>query len=213
MNKRKLQQFLAWIHQVKTWQLVVILLISIIVSASFLRLNSQEMDKRRNAVYAADKLGDKPTIKKELVALQQFVSHHTNASLGKGFYLEHEYNRDRDAALAAATSATNPNAAVYKQASIECQNRFRGGVDSFRNDYVTCVSERVRALGPGGDPSDSLKLPRAENYHYNFVSPIWSPDFAGVSLAITLFITSVIILRLLAAFILRLLLKHRFKAI
>lgn len=213
MNKQRIHQILTTITRIKTWQLVVLLLIGIVLSVSFLRLNNLEMDKRRTAVLEADRLADKDATKQRMVELQRYVAAHMNTSLGKGFYLEHEYNRDKEAALNAATNDTNPNAAVYQQASIECRNRFQGGVASFRNDYVTCVAERVKALSPSTDPSAGLKLPKAESYHYNFASPFWSPDLAGFSVLFCAIITSVILLRGIVAGIIRLVLKQRFKSI
>ena len=213
MNKQRIHQIITTITRIKTWQLVVLLLIGIVLSVSFLRLNNLEMDKRRTAVMEADRLADKEAVKQRMVELQRYVSAHMNTSLGKGFYLEHEYNRDKEAALNAATSTTNPNAAVYQQASIECRSRFQGGVASFRNDYVTCVAERVKALSPSSDPAVALKLPKAESYHYNFASPFWSPDLAGFSVLFCVIVTSVILLRGVVAAIIRLVLKHRFKTI
>jgi len=213
MNKRSLHTTFSVIKRVRTWQLVVMLLIGLVLSAAFLRLNNLEMDKRRTAVMQADKLADREATKQGLIELQRYVSAHMNTSLGNGFYLEHQYNRDKEAALTAATSTTNPNSAVYQQASIECRNRFQGGVASFRNDYVACVAERVRALSPSTDPSVGLKLPKAESYYYNFASPLWSPDLAGIMVLFCLVVTSVILLRIIAAVVLRMVLKHRFKTI
>jgi hypothetical protein len=213
MNKQTLHKVLTTITHVKTWQLVVLLLIGGVLCVSFLRLNNLEMDKRRTAVMEADRLADKEATQARMVDLQRYVSAHMNTSLGKGFYLEHEYNRDKADALNAATSDTNPNAAIYQQASIECRNRFQGGVASFRNDYVACVAERVKALSPSSDPTSGLNLPKAESYHYNFASPLWSPDLAGFSVLFCVIITSVILLRAIAAVMIRLVLKHRFKTI
>lgn len=213
MNKRSLRHFLSWLKHIKTWQLVIMLMIGVVLSASFLRLNNLEMDRLRSEVVEADKQGDTALIQQRMIRLQNFVSGHMNTSLGKGFYLEHKYNRDREAALKAAENTTNPNASVYQQASVECRARWQGGVSSFRNDYVTCVQERVKALGVAEDPASTLKLPKAESYHYNFISPAWSPDPAGFSVLVCVVITSVIILRLLSIVLLRLLLKHRFTSI
>lgn len=213
MNKRSLHTAFSVTKRISTWQLIIMLLIGLVLSASFLRLNNLEMDKRRTAVMQADKLADKEATKQGLIELQRYVSAHMNTSLGNGFYLEHQYNRDKEAALTAATSTTNPNSAVYQQASIECRNRFQGGVASFRNDYVACVAERVRALSPSTDPSVGLKLPKAESYYYNFASPLWSPDLAGIMVLFCLVVTSVILLRAIAALVLRMVLKHRFKTI
>lgn len=213
MNKRTLHRLLSWLRHVKTWQLVIMLMIGVVLSASFLRLNNLEMMTLRDAVVEADKQGDTALIQKRLTELQHFVSGHMNTSLGNGLYLEHKYNRDREAALAAAADSTNPNAAVYQQASVECRARFQGGVASFRNDYVTCVAERVRALGVGDDPTAGMNLPKPEWYYYNFVSPLWSPDLAGFAVLICAIMASVIVLRLIGLLALRLLLKHRFKSV
>lgn len=213
INRRTLRISLNWLRHIKVWQLVLLLIVSIFISTSFLRMNSLRMDRLRAEVQAADKEGDKEKIKNSLIALQNYVSSHMNASLGGGVYLTESYARDREAALAAASNDTNPNAAVYQQASVECQSRFQGGVASFRNDYVTCVEERVRALGVAQDPSDRLKSLRKEDYHYNFASPIWSLDLAGLSVAVSLLITSVIFISVITELIIRILLKHHYKTV
>lgn len=213
MNTQAFRSAYYTIIRVKTWQLVMLLFVGIVLSVAFLRLNNLGMDTRRYAVVQADKKGDKEATRAALVELQRYISSHMNTSLGpNGFYLEHQYNRDKQSALNQATLDSNPNSAVYQQASIDCQNRFRGGVASFRNDYVTCVAERVKALSPSTDPV-SLKLPKAENYRYDFASPLWSPDLAGFSVLFCVIITSVIIIRIITNLVLRLVLKHRFKAI
>lgn len=214
MNQRKLHTIYKAVTQVKTWQLFVLLLIGIVLSLSFLRLNNLGMDARRTVVKQADKKADKEATRQGLVELQRYVSSHMNTSLGpNGFYLEHQYNRDKESALNSATLDSNPNSAVYQQASIECRNRFQGGVSSFRNDYVACVAERVKTLSPSTDPASGLKLPKAENYRYDFASPKWSPDLAGFSVLFCVIVTSVIVIRIIVASILRLVLKHRFKQI
>lgn len=212
-NRKSLQKVFYWIRVVKTWQLVLILLVGIFFSASFLRLNSLRMDSLRRDVISADKSGDKEKIKASLVALQQYVSSHMNTSLNSGVYLPEEFARAQEAAYASAASATNPNASVYQQASIDCRSRFQGTVASYRNDYVACVAERVQALGAGLDPSELVREPKKEDYQYNFISPVWSADLAGWSVLFCVVITSVILLRLISELIVRQLLKHRFKTV
>jgi hypothetical protein len=208
-EKRQLRHRLWQLRLVKTWQLLVILILLIVVASTFLRLNNLGMVERRNAVIAADKRGDDEAVFRALVDLQHYVSSHMNTSLGKGVYLEHKYNRDRDAALKAATISSNPNSPVYQQASIECRARWQGGVESFRNDYVQCVIEKVSGLSAG--KAAVLKLPRADMYRYSFVSPLWTPDFAGYTLLLCVAVTLVIVGRLVALGMLRLLLRHRYK--
>ncbi len=214
INRRAIARFYGWIRHIRTWQLCVILVLAVVVTASLLRMNSIRMDDLRNAVYRADASGDPAKIKQSLVDLQNYVSHHMNTSLGKGVYLEKTYNRDRDAALNAATSSTNPKAAEYQQASFECRARFTNtGHTLYSSEYVACVVERLKALGASSDAEPVLTLPLPDNYHYNFASPYISFDFAGFGVIFCGVITSVIGLRLIVAAALRYVLRHRFKSI
>lgn len=201
------------LQAVKTWQLIVILLLVTLVAATFLRSNSLGMAQRRTAVLKADESGDKEAVRTKLVDLQRYISSHMNTSLNGGLYLSHSYEQDRATALEAANGASNPNSAVYQQASIECRARWQGGVASFRNDYVQCVIEKVSALSSAADPTAGLKLPRASNYHYDFASPLWTPDLAGVFVAIGGLIIVVILGRLAALGVLHLLLKRHYRSL
>lgn len=91
---------------------------------------------------------------------------------------------------------------------MQCQTeRFRSG------GYVQCVLNKVKELGGPDNIVSEIKLPRSETYKINFVSPLWSPDAAGISIAISVLIIVLIVIRLTGAVILRLLLKQRFKSI
>jgi len=211
LNKRKLNQYLKAVRQLKTWQLLVAFVLMVFVSATLLRLNNLGMIEKRDAVIAADKAGNDKAVQKSLVDLQKYVSSHMNTSLNKGVYRENAYARDRDAAIEAASNASNPNSAVYQQASIECRARFAGGVESFRNDYVQCVLERVASLSPSQDPSSGIHLPKADLYRYDFISPVWTPDFTGLVVLSTLLIGLVILAKTTFTVIVLLLIKRRSK--
>lgn len=210
-RKRKIRHRLKVIGRLKTWQLLVILFMMVIVSATLLRLNSLGMVERRSAVIAADEKGDRPALRTSIAELQTYISHHMNTSLAGGLYLAKTYERDRDAALAAAESTTNPNSIIYQQASIECRQRWKGGVASFRNDYVQCVVEKVGTLTPQSDPTANLKLPKADAYRISFASPLWTPDIAGLSVLICIVLILLIVVRLITLVVLRLLLKRHFR--
>lgn len=213
IDRKRLQHTLHTIRQVKTWQLLIILIFMVLVTASLYRLNNLNMVDYKKAVKGADERGDKVATKQRLLDLQHYVTSHMNTSLNGGIYLEASYDRDRAAAIeAAGNSTTNPASEVYKQASIDCRSRFQGGVESYRNDYVTCVQARVAALGSSSD-IESAKLPPVEAYHYNFASPLWSADLAGFCTAVCALIVLVIFSRWIVLVILRLLLRHRFKTV
>jgi hypothetical protein len=209
-DKRQLRHRLWQLRLIKTWQLLIILVLLLVVAATFLRLNNLGMVERRSAVIAADKRGDEEAAFRALVDLQHYVSTHMNTSLGKGVYLEYKYNRDRDAALRAATQSSNPNSPVYQRASIECRARWQGGVASFRNDYVQCVIEKVSGLSAGR--AATLRLPHADLYRYNFVSPVWAPDFAGFTVVLCIVIVVAIFGRLITLGLLRLMLRKHYRS-
>ncbi len=207
--REKIRQRLHWFRSVKTWQLVIVLLLGLVVTATLLRLNNLGMVDRRHAVIQADDKGDAVEIEKRLKELRAYVTTHMNTSLGQGFYLNRSYERARDAAVAAfQNSSSNASSSEYQTASIECRARFQGGVASFRNDYVRCVAERVAALPP--QVQAELKLPDSAGYRINYVSPLWSFDLAGLGVAFCLFIVMVICARFIGVVVLQLLLKKRF---
>ncbi len=212
-DKATYRRILRGVQRLKTWQLVILLLLGIILSAALLRLNNLEMVERRSAVVVADEKGDKEELRTSIIELQRYVSRHMNTSLGNGFFLSKTYERDRDAALAAANQSTNPNSSVYQQASIECRSRFQGGRESFRNDYVQCVIEQVSAMSPQTDVEQTLNLPKADAYKVNFSSPFWSLDLAGLAVAFCVLVTLVILGRLLLVFVLRMLLRKHYRSI
>lgn len=201
------------IRSLKTWQLVVVLFLGIILSATLLRLNNLEMVERRTAVIQADEKGDPEALRTSIVELQRYIARHMNTSLEGGFFLSKTYERDRDAALAAANQSTNPNSSVYQQASIDCRSRFQGGRESFRNDYVQCVIERVSTLSPQTDIEQTLNLPKADAYKVNFSSPFWTPDLAGLAVAFCVLVTLVILGRALLTLVLKMLLKRHYRSI
>ena len=207
----QIRQQLHRLNLLKTWQLVVILLLGLLVSATLLRLNSLGMAERRDAVIAADEKGDDEAVKKALVELQRYVSSHMNTSLENGVYREKAYERARDAAIDAPSNSSNPQSEAYKQASIECRSRFQGGVESFRNDYVQCVLQQVSALTEGADPATTATLPQSEAFRYDYASPNWTPDLAGLSLLFCGLVTVVILMRLIAKGILHLMLRRHYR--
>lgn len=196
------------LKKVKVWQLAILLLISLLVAATMLRLNSLNMRDLRKDVITADEKGDAAEIEKAVNDLGKYVTTHMNTELGGGFYLASSYERAKQAVIKAAETSDNPQSALYQQASVQCQTeRFRSG------GYVQCVLNKVKELGGPDNIVSEIKLPRSETYKINFVSPLWSPDAAGISIAISVLIIVLIVIRLTGAVILRLLLKQRFKSI
>ena len=199
-------------QRVKTWQLLVVLLLMGFVAATFLRLNNIGMDDRREAVLAADRATTEPfdssVVQNRLYDLQRYVAAHMNTDTGP-FYLEGQYRRDTqkliDEAKASGSSGVNINA----EAEAVCKPRF----SSWSPAYVQCFADELAKYPPSPDPVQNVSLPSTDLYRYSFAGPIWSPDFAGWSVLLCIIIIVMIIARLLSLAILRLLLKRHYRGI
>ena len=213
MYREKLRQRLKTLRRVKTWQLAVVLLFGAIVAVTLLRLNSLNMMDYRHAVVVADEQGDKAAIRSSLADLQRYVSSHMNTGLAGGFYLSKSYDRDSEAAISAASNVSNPNSVEYQTASIECRAKWQGGRDSFRNDYVRCVIDRVAALTGQAEPASEASLPNPESYKINYASPLWSADPAGFAVLFCAIVVMIIIFRAIVVIVLKILLKRRFSSV
>lgn len=206
-EKAKFRHGVERLQQVKTWQLVVLLIIFAFVAATFLRLNNIGMIERRDAVLTADQGGDTETITSRLYDLQRYVSGHMNTELGRGVYLEASFNRDLAAWQETQYGDYNPNGNIYKQAVATCGQRF----SSWSTAYVLCVSSELEKYPPADGSASEANRPREEMYIYSYVSPFWSPDFAGWSVLICIVLVLLILVRLVGHGILQLMLRHHYK--
>jgi hypothetical protein len=203
--KHKLHHWLVVVRRIRSWQLLVLLIIFVASSAYFLRQNNLEMLRLRNVVDQADlNNGD---VKTALINLQHFVTAHMNTNLGDGVALQNTYQRAYEAAVNAAANADNPQAPLYTQVELECRPVYQR-THSFPA-YTQCAHDKLGQLAPGTDPLATLKTPPADLYRFNYVSPIWSPDLAGFSVLLAIVIGVMLILRLVTYYVLRAILRAR----
>lgn len=207
-DKRQVRKSIKQLQRVKTWQLVILLILTGLISATFLRLNNIGMLERRAAVLVADKLGNTEDIQNRLYDLQRYVSEHINANTG-AIYLEHQYKRDSKKIIDAAGGTTNPNGNIYKKASETCDTQFR----IYSQPYLQCYLSELRKYPASDNTPTTVTLPRTELYRHEFLSPAWSPDFAGWSLVVNGVIALMIGARLISLAILKTLLKRHYRTI
>lgn len=208
-DKKRVNRTIKQLQRVKTWQLVILLILVAFLAATFLRLNNIGMVERRTAVIDADNSGNNDTTITRLYDLQRYVTSHMNADMGKGVYLEGTYKRDVQAVYDNASKDSNPNGNIYVKAQQTCAPKFAHWSEA----YVQCT---VTALGEYPSASnliDAVALPPASNYLHVYVSPLWSPDFAGWSVVACIIILLLIITRLLSLVVLRILLRQHYKSI
>lgn len=207
-DKRRVKRSIKALQRVKTWQLLVLLVLMLFLSATFLRLNNIGMMQRREAVLAADKTGDISVIQSRLYDLQRYAAEHMNSDTGV-FYLEQQYRRDAQKAVDAASNTTNPNGNINAKAEAVCRPQYT----VWSPAYVQCFTDELSKYPPSPDPAQNITLPNTSLYRYDFISPLWSADFAGFSVLVCLGLMLMIVVRLASLGVLRLLLKRHYRGI
>ena len=130
-----------------------------------------------------------------------------NTDMGdKGIYLEHTYQRAYDRAVQEGLQDDSASRSLYDQADAACHAVF-SRTQSFPA-YTQCVAEKL-AGQTGNDPLANAKVPSVDLYRYNFISPLWSPDGAGIVVAITLVVGVLLVSRIILFWVLYAVLKRR----
>ena len=209
INKRQVKQSIKEIQRVKTWQLVILLVVVGFIAATFLRLNNIGMVQRREAVLSADKEGNEEATINRLYDLQRYVSSHMNTDLGQGVYLENGYTHDMKKWQENEYGDSNPNGNIYKKAQEVCAPKF----SSYSYAYLVCTMTELEKYPAASNPTSSTSEPRKEAYIHNYESPVWSPDFAGWSVVVFFVILLLLIIRITGVAILRVMLRVRYKRI
>lgn len=208
-DKRQVKHSIKQLQRIKTWQLVVLLIIALFISLTFLRLNNIGMVERRGAVTAADEAGDDQVTINRLYDLQRYVSAHMNTDMGKGIYLQASYKRDVQKAYNTASADDNPNGNIYKKAQEVCAPRFT----AWSQAYVQCTFSEISKYPAAHDLASGVKLPPADMYLHVFTSPLWSPDFAGWSIVVCMVIALIILARAVSLLALKIMLRSHYKSI
>lgn len=201
------------LNQVRTWQLVLILILLLFVAATFLRMNNIGMVQRREAVLSADAEGDPEVLQNRLYDLQRHAAAHMNANTGV-IYLQGAYDRAAEEAKTAAESeAQGGGANIYKKIEEEvCGPLARANGWRWPDArYIACQRAELAKYPESQQGSGAVTLPNKELFRHSFVSPVWSPDFAGFSVLLCLLVTLVIIGRFISILILRALLYRHYR--
>lgn len=178
MNTRKLHHVWTRLRLIRPWYFFAVGGVCLVVSGFALRENNLHMVKLREAVYSADK--NNGDVQGALTRLQQYVTAHMNTNLSNGpnavyppIQLKYTYDRLR------AASDKSTNEQVYTDAQHYCEQQ--DSTDFSGRNRVPCIQQYVEDHGV-----TAPAVPEAL-YKFDFISPIWSPDFAGYSLLATAF--------------------------
>ena len=217
IDKKKTKFRIKRLSQIKTWQLVILLIMSGFISATFLRLNNVGMVERRESVENADKAGDIVNLQQRLYDLQRYVSTHMNADPGR-IALDHTYKQMYDRKLKEFEEEIknrSNNDTVSKVRAVCDARAQQGGYGRFTTQadprYINCINEEWEKYPAAKVANLQFEAPSTEPYYHTFVSPIWSADYAGWSLLVTIFIAMIIVMRLVVLGMLKLMLRRRNK--
>jgi len=191
MNKRELHYYWRHIRKVKTWYLIVALLVSIGLSAWALRQNSFKMAQKVEAVISADEAN--AGIDSALRDLGNFVTHHMNATLPNNQPIELEKSYERAVQKVYDEAQVTANGSIYKSAQTICENP-----NIILAERARCIQDYVtNHATPGKEPAP-IEFPPKEKFTYDFISPTLSFDLAGWSVLSTAILLFVIIGRAFA---------------
>jgi len=161
---------------------LALFLVSAVICVFALRGNNETMIGLRNQVYASDKSGQ--GVEQALDKLRAYVYAHMNTNLSSGgntikppIQLKYTYDR-----LATAAEQQANNTGLYTAAENYCQAQIPASVSISGRGRIGCVQDYISSHG-GQQPA---AIPVAA-YEFDFLSPTWSPDLAGWSLAASAF--------------------------
>lgn len=177
MDKKSLKHLWKKLHTVRPWYFLIAAVVFGVIGVYSLRQNNLTMIRLRDKVYQADK--DNTNIEGSLRTLREYVYAHMNTDLttgNTGIYPPIQLKYSYDRAIAALSSPDDANNKIYTQAQAECEKQFPHGLSG--SGRIPCIQDYIASHGI----QSASVLPPASLYTFDFVSPRWSPDLAGLSL-------------------------------
>jgi hypothetical protein len=178
MNKRHLHHLWTRIRPVKVWYLLLAFVVSAGLCAVSLRHNYITMTHLRQDVYTADQ--NNTGVEQALQKLRSYVGAHMNTTLSSedGVYppiqLKYTYARLQQAE---EDRVNTTNSQIYTDAQHTCEAQFPGSFSG--GPRVPCIEQYVKDHG-----TTAKTIPDAM-YKFDFLSPTWSPDAAGLLLVLS----------------------------
>ncbi len=190
ISKRRLHHYWRLANKIKTWQLLVMLPLSLALSTWALRQNSLGLAPRVKAVIVADR--DNGDVDGALRELANYVANHMNTRLSSPVQLPYTYQRAVDALI--KNAEVKVNSQIYQEAQAICEDP-----SIILAARAACIQEYVIRNAPPGKEPQQIEFPDPAIYTYAFVSPAWSPDLAGWSVLFSALLLISLSLRLVLA--------------
>ncbi len=197
MEKHKLYGL--W-HKYRTISLLIIisgLIIFGLLSIFALRQNNIRMLQLKETVIKIDESGG--DVEKALTDLRTHVFSHMNTNMRTGdsselpIQLASRYNKYITEQQARLTASGQPD--IYTKAQANCEQ-----TSPTLTERVNCI--QIYVAEHGGQLSE-INFPPKDLYTFDFASPKWSPDIAGISLVLTVLFTVLLVVRLIFGFVIK----------
>jgi hypothetical protein len=196
MDKGKLHHFWIKYRYITLFVPVALIIISLLIATFSLRDNNLKMLELKEAVISAD--ANDGDVEKALQDLRAHVNSHMNTRLRPQGSTEPPIQLVNRYEKLVALQQANANVDSTVQRLLqEGQAQCSSLAVSLRNQ---CIKDYFVANG-GGEAF--IKLPPKELYTFDFASPTWTPDRAGLSLLVLAVSTVLLILRLLAGVVIK----------
>jgi len=163
-----------------------------------LRQNNLRMIELRDNLVAVDEAdGDIDTALRDL---GDHITNHMNTNLNRPVELIHSYNRAVEVARADAEASTDSK--IYKKAQQVCETP-----SIPLTARAQCIQDYIEDNARPGDNPEPLKLPTKDFFTYDFATPAWSFDMAGLSILFASLLAIVLLARIFAGMIIKRILK------
>lgn len=190
MNKRKFHHSWTLIKRVNYGYFLVLAVIFAVISVFALRQNNLTAIKLRDEVLRVDK--ENGDVESALRDLRTHIHGHMNSNLATNtsvyppIQLKYRYER---LVQAEKERVTKTNSNLYIDAQAHCERTLPSG--NIGSSRLNCIQSY---LDSHPDVTDYPVQDAA--YKFDFVSPSWSPDLAGMSLVLASFFATLFGLRL-----------------
>lgn len=204
VGKAWVKKWLRRVQALKNWQLFLLLCLIMVAVATAWRMNNTQMFRRLDAVLAADEALNEEKVRENLVILKSFSESHMNANTGL-VSLVKIYERDAKDEIA-RVSGLRAGDNVHKKVSEICDPQFDART-RYSRPYFECWTRELEKFPSRENVDLQPKFRAKELYEYEFISPIWTPDLAGWTTLVAIFIVILIIFNMIFTAILKFMLK------
>jgi hypothetical protein len=179
-----------------TWRLLFTSLFFFGLGIFFMRSNNiTALEKYRSVIKADENNG---SVYEKLKDLQEYTFSHLNSGIGRPVQLVNTYNRDANKIFAAAQSQLDSEGKkkdIYLDAQKICESK---GIPITAR--AQCAADYVLANNPDIEQDKlAVTLPDKSLYSFEFASPRWAWDAAGISIFIGLIFAIGALFRMLLA--------------